>query len=182
MVRPSDPAVARAFAALDPGALPTLDGGIVNGEDPEAISDTCRAVTVALCARLDALGIDACEVYLFVDHARRQVDVSRACEVWRREAAAGRRWGHVVLGVPGRRGANPHQLAGPRGPVELWDFTGRQYDAAIAIPHLIDLGTWGPYERPQRPVCRLTGHRQDRRGLARCLLPDPTWRRYLTLP
>jgi len=47
--RPSDPAVSRAFANIDPTALPTSNGGTVNGEDPEAIPNRCRDVTAALC-------------------------------------------------------------------------------------------------------------------------------------
>ncbi len=181
-LRPSDPAVARAFATIDPTALPTRNGLVVDGEDPEAIPNRCQDVTGELCKLLQRLGIDACEVYIFVDHRLRQVDVSRACEVWRREAAAGGVWGHVVLGVPGRDGENPLQIQGPRGAVELWDWTGRQYDWAVAVPHLVDLADWGPYERPRRPTCRRPAHRADSDGFARCLLPDPLLRRYLGLP
>ncbi|MFO7960163.1 MAG: hypothetical protein R6U94_04360 [Nitriliruptoraceae bacterium] len=180
--RPSDPAVARAFATIDPTALPTSDGGVVNGEDPEAIPNTCQDVTSELCELLQRFGIDACEVYLFVDHHLRQVDISRACEVWRREAEVGGTWGHVVLGVHGRHDANPSQIEGPRGAVELWDWTGRQYDWAVAVPHLVDLGDWGPYEPPRRPTCRRCAHRVDSRSFARCLLPDPMLRRYFGSP
>jgi hypothetical protein len=180
--RPSDPAVARALATIDPTALPTSDGGVVNGEDPEATPNTCHDVTGELCKLLQRFSIDACEVYLFVDHRLRPVDVSRTCEVWRREAEAGGIWGHVVLGVPGRQGANPAQIEGPRGVVELWDWTGRQYDSAVAVPHLVDLGDWGPYEPPRKPICRRSAHRVDSKGFARCLLPDPMLRRFFTLP
>ena len=176
--RPSDPAVARAFATIDPTALPTTTGGPINGADPEAVPNRCRDVTSALCTVLQRLGIDACEVYLFVDHRLRRVNVSGACELWRREAAAGGRWGHVVLGVPGRRGGNPAQIEGPRGTVELWDWTGRQYDAAVDVPHLVDLGDWGPYEPPRRPTCRRPAHRVDSSSFARCRLPDPMLRRF----
>lgn len=180
--RPSDPAVARAFATIDPTALPTSSGGVVNGEDPEAIPNRCQEVTSELCKVLQGFGIDACEVYVFVDHRLRRVDVSRAVEVWRREAAAGGTWGHVVLGVPGRQGENPLQLEGPRGAVELWDWTGRQYDSAVAVPHLVDLDDWGPYEQTRRPACRRSAHRVDRDSFARCLLPEPTLRRYFGPP
>jgi hypothetical protein len=179
---PSDPAVARAFASIDPTALPTSNGVIVNGEDPDAIPNRCRDVTAALCEVLERFGIDACEVYLSVDHRLRPVDLSRALEVWRHEAEVEGTWGHVVLGVAGRRGANPSQLEGPHGVVELWDWTGRQYDSAVAVPHLVDLGDWGPYEPPRRPTCRRTAHRIDRAHFARCLLPDPMLQRYLTSP
>jgi len=180
--RPSDPAVARAFATIDPTALPTSNGGIVNGEDPEAIPNRCQDVTGELCKVLETFGIDACEVYLFVDHRLRLVDVSRAVEIWRREAEAGGTWGHVVLGVPGRRGENSLQIEGPRGAVELWDWTGRQYDSAVAVPHLVDLGDWGPYEQPRQPTCRRSTHRADNNSFERCLLPDPMLRNYLGLP
>jgi len=180
--RPSDPAVARAFATVDPTALPTSNGRVVNGEDPEAIPNRCQDVTGELCKVLQTFGIDACEVYLFVDHRRRRVDVSRACEVWRREAGVGGTWGHVVLGVPGRQGENPLQIEGPHGAVELWDWTGRQFDWAVAVPHLVDLGVWGPYEPPRRPTCRRPAHRVDSNSFARCLLPDPLLRRYFGLP
>ena len=176
--RPSDPAVARAFATIDPSALPTGDG-VVNGEDPEAVPNRCQEVTDALCRVLKRLGVEACEVYLFVDHRLRRVDVSRAVALWQQEAAAGGRWGHVVLGVPGRQGGNPAQLEGPRGTVELWDWTGRQYDRAVAVPHLVDLDDWGPYEPPRRPTCRRPTHRNDSTSFGRCLLPDPTLQRYL---
>lgn len=178
---PSDPAVARAFATIDPTALPTSDG-VVNGEDPEAIPNTCRDVTSEVCKVLETVGLDACEVYLFVDHRLRRVDVSRACEVWRREAEAGGMWGHVVLGVPGRHGENAFQIRGPRGAVELWDWTGRQYDSAVTVPHLVDLGDWGPYEHPRCPTCRRPAHRVDSNSYARCLLPDPMLRKYLGRP
>jgi hypothetical protein len=171
--RPSDPAVARAFATIDPTALPTSDGGVVNGEDPQAIPNRCQDVTGELCKLLQRIGIDACEVYLFVDHRLRRVDVSRAVEIWRWQADAGCTWGHVVLGVPGRPGANQRQIEGPRGAVELWDWTGRQFDWAVAVPHLVDLCDWGPYEQTRRPVCRRSAHRIDSAGFARCLLPDP---------
>ena len=110
------------------------------------------------------------------------MDVSRAVEVWRREAAAGGTWGHVVLGVPGRQGENALQIEGPHGTVELWDWTGRQYDSAVAVPHLVDLGVWGPYEPPRRPTCRRPAHRVDRNSFACCLLPDPLLQRYFGLP
>jgi len=181
-LRPSDPAVALAFDTIDPTALPTLSGDVVNGEDPEAVPNRCQDVTGELCRLLDRLGIVACEIYLFVDHGRRRVDVARACEVWRREAAVRRRWGHVVLGVPARRGDTPSQLEGPRGTVELWDWTARQYDWAVAVPHLVDLDDWGPYEHPCRPTCRRSAHRTDSDGFARCLLPDPLLRRFFCLP
>lgn len=181
-LQPSDPAVARAFALIDPTALPTRSGDVVNGHDPDAVPNRCQEVTGALCRLLDELGIDACEIYLFVDHGRRRVDVSRACDVWRREAEARRRWGHVVLGVPGRRGENPSQLEGPNGTVELWDWTARQYDWSATVPHLVDLDDWGPYEHAHRPTCRRSAHRIDSAGFARCLLPDPLLRRYVVLP
>ncbi len=177
--RPSDPAVARAFATIDPAALPTSHGGVVNGEDPKAIPNRCQDVTTQLCTALERFGIDACEVYIFVDHRLRRVDVSRAAAVWHGEARAGGIWGHVVLGVPGQRGANPLQIEGPRGAVELWDWTGRQFDSTVDVPHLVDLGDWGPYERSRRPTCRRCAHRVDDGGLDRCLLPDPRLRRYL---
>jgi hypothetical protein len=179
--RPSEPAVARAFATIDPAALPTSNGGVVDGEDPEAIPNRCREVTAELCEVLQRFGIETCEVYLSVDHRRRRVDVSRACEVWRRQAAAGGIWGHVVLGVPGRPGQNVFQIMGPRGAVELWDWTGRQYDSAVAVPHLVDLSDWGPYEEPRHPTCLRPSHRADSDGFGRCLLPDPMLRAYFGL-
>ncbi|TVR26195.1 MAG: hypothetical protein EA387_02705 [Nitriliruptor sp.] len=177
--RPSDPEVARAFATVDPAALPTSDGGLVNGEDPKAVPNTCQDVTAGLGKVLHRFGIDVCEVYLSVDHRLRRVDMSRADEFWRREAEVRGRWGHVVLGVPGRRGAQPLQIEGPRGVVELWDWTGRQFDAAVAVPHLVDLDDWGPYGQQRQPTCRRPFHRIDDDGLDRCLLPDPMLRRYL---
>ncbi len=181
-LRPSDPAVARAFAAIDPTALPTSDGSVVNGADPEAIPNKCQDVTGELCKVLQTFGVDACEVYLFVDHRLRRMDMSRAREVWRREAEVGGTWGHVVLGVPGRHGEHELQIEGPRGAVELWDWTGRQFDSAVAVPHLVDLGDWGPYEPPRRPACRRPAHRADSNGFARCLLPEPMLRRYFGPP
>ncbi len=172
-LRPSEPAVARAFAAIDPAALPTSDGDVVDGREPAAIHNRCRDITDALCKALASQGVDACEVYLFVDHRRRAVDVSRAHEVWRRVAIAGGIWGHVVLGVPGLLGATPRQVLGPWGAVELWDWTGRQYDRQVAVPHLVDLDAWGPYVPPRHPTCRRCAHRVDDAGFARCLLPDP---------
>jgi len=175
---PSHPAVARAFARIDPTALPAGDGEHVDGEDPQAVPNRCRDVTDQVCTLLQDQGIDACEVYLSVDHRRRVVDVSRAQQVWRQEAVTRGVWGHVVLGVPGRAGGNPRQVIGPHGPVELWDWTGRQFDHAVAVPHLVDLDDWGPYPPPRRPICRRCAHRADERSFARCLLPDPWLRRY----
>ena len=177
--RPSDPEVARAFATIDPAALPTSQGGVVDGRDPEAVPNTCQDVTTQLCKVLERLGINACEVYLSVDHRLRRVDVSRAVEAWQWEARTEGIWGHVVLGVPARRGEHPLQLEGPHGAVELWDWTGRQFDAAVDVPHLVDLGEWGPYEGARRPTCRRCAHRVDDSGLDRCLLPDQRLRRYL---
>lgn len=179
--RPSDPAVRRAFLEIDPTELPTRSGGVVDGREPAAVLDRCQEVTGELCRVLERLGVDACEIYLFIDHRLRRVELSRACAPWRREAAARGRWGHVVLGVPGRRGGNPSQLPGPHGAVELWDWTARQYDWAAPVPHLVDLDDWGPYEHPRRPTCRRSTHRIDDDGLARCLLPDPLLQRYLSL-